>query len=460
MACGSSSRIKPRRRKPSHSGKRSANAQGQRPHGPPSFFPNHLNAVGAQLARFFHLGSADRLRYWLGTVGRFASVQVVMQALNAVTGFLILRQLTKADYALYTIVNTMQGTMSVLADAGIGVALSAVGGKVWQDRRRMGELVNTALRTRWRMAGVVGVVISPLLAWMLWRNGAGAGYGAALMAAVLVGLYFQLSQDVYIIVPRLHSQMQRVMRNNLFVALVRLALTAALLSVFFNACVAVAMAAVVAAYQNRKMAGLVGRVRRPRRPHQPLRPEAEIARKIRHLMPSAIFYCLEGQLLILLISFTGRSDHVADVGALGRLAVIFDLFGSLLVNLALPAFTRCHDPALLKKRYVQILGGYLCLGRGDDRLRRVRARARAVAARQEIRRAALRTDPHRRRRVHRPARRDHVVHERRPGLGPLQLGRNPHPPDVPGRPAHVHRHLHGARRAVLHDVLATLAPAL
>ena len=320
-----------------------------------------MNAVGAQLAKFFHLGSADRLRYWLGTLGRFASVQVVMQALNAVTGFLILRQFTKPDYALYTIVNTMQGTMSILADAGIGVALSAVGGKVWQDRRRLGELVNTALRTRWRMAGVVSVVISPLLGWMLWRNGAGLGYGAALMAVVLVGLYFQLSQDVYIIVPRLHSQMERVMRNNLCVALVRLAFTAAMLSIFFNALVAVAMAAAVAAYQNMKMAGWSAEHADPAAPANPS-DQKEIARKIRHLMPSAIFYCLEGQLLILLISLTGRSDHVADVGALGRLAVIFDLFSSLLVNLALPAFTRCHNPALLKKRYGQILGGYFCLG--------------------------------------------------------------------------------------------------
>ncbi len=320
-----------------------------------------MNAVGAQLARFFHLGSADRLRYWLGTIGRFASVQMVMQALNAVTGFLILRHLTKADYALYTIVNTMQGTMAVLADSGISVALSAIGGKVWQDRHRMGELVNTALRTRWRLAGGVGVLISPLLGWMLWHNGATPVYGTALLFAVLASLYFQLSQDVYIIVPRLNSRMEPVMRNSLAVAVVRLAATAALLALFFNALVAVAMAVVISAYQNRRMAGWSGECADPDAPTNPS-DQREIARKMRHLMPGAIFFCLQGQLLILLISFTGRSDHVADVGALGRLAVIFDLFGSLLVNLALPAFTRCHDPGLLKKRYAQIFIGYVCLG--------------------------------------------------------------------------------------------------
>ena len=320
-----------------------------------------MNAVGTQLAKFFHLGSADRLHYWLGTIGRFASVQVLMQALNAVTGFLILRHLTKADFALYTIVNTMQGTMSILADSGISVALSAIGGKVWQDHRRMGELVNTALRTRWRLAAVVGVLVSPLLGWMLWRNGATPAYGAALLLTVLVGLYFQLSQDVYVIVPRLNSGMERIMRNSLAVAVVRLAVTAALLAIFLNALLAAGLAVVIAAYQNVKIGGWA---REHADADAPVNPDdqREIARKVRHLLPNAVFFCLQGQLLILLVSLTGRNDHVADVGALGRLAVIFDLFGALLINLALPAFTRCQDPGLLKKRYLQIFAGYTLLG--------------------------------------------------------------------------------------------------
>ena len=320
-----------------------------------------MNAPAAQLSKFLHLGSAERLRYWLRTAGRFASVQVVLQFLNAVTGFLVVRHLAKADYALYTIINTMQGTMAVLADSGISVALSAVGGRVWQDRRRLGELVNTALRTRIRLAVVVGLLVSPLLAWMLWRNGAGPVYGAGLLAAVLVGLYFQLSVDVFIIVPRLHSQVERLQHNALLMSVLRLVLTAVFLSFFLNALLAAAIATVSAVFQNAQIA----RWARENAPADaPINPadQIEINRKIRHLLPNAVFYCLQGQLLILLISLTGRRDHVADVGALARLAVIFDVFGSLLVNLALPAFTRCHDPALLKRRYVQILGGYALLG--------------------------------------------------------------------------------------------------
>ena len=320
-----------------------------------------MNAVGIQIAKLLHLPSADRLRYWVGTVGRFSALQLVLQFLNAITGFLLVRHLTKGDYALYTIANTMQGTMGILADSGISVALSAIGGKIWQDSRRMGELVNTALRTRLRLAIVVGIVVSPMLAWMLWRNGASAPYNAALIAAVLVSLFFQLSLDVYVIVPRLHSQAERVQRGALVVTVLRLALTAAFLAIFLDALLAVAIATVASAVQNFQ----VGRWARENAPADaPINPDdqKEISRKIRHLLPNAIFYCLQGQLLILLISFTGRRDHVAEVGALGRLAVLFDVFGSILVSLVLPAFSRCQDPAMLKRRYLQIFCGYVLLG--------------------------------------------------------------------------------------------------
>lgn len=68
--------------------------------------------------------------------------------------------------------------------------------------------------------------------------------------------------------------------------------------------------------------------------------------------------------MIVLVSFAGRRDQVADVGALGRLAIIFDVVGSILVGLVLPAFTRCQDAVMLKRRYLQIAGGYALIVAG------------------------------------------------------------------------------------------------
>jgi hypothetical protein len=78
---------------------------------------------------------------------------------------------------------------------------------------------------------------------------------------------------------------------------------------------------------------------------------------MKHLAANAIFYCLQGQITIFLISFfAGRASAVAEVGALGRLAMVFSVLSNLLTNVFAPAFARCHDPRKLRRLYFGIVG--------------------------------------------------------------------------------------------------------
>ena len=56
-------------------------------------------------------------------VGNFAVVQAVVQMIGFLSGILLVRTLEQRDYAYFTIANTMQGTLNVLADIGISVGL-------------------------------------------------------------------------------------------------------------------------------------------------------------------------------------------------------------------------------------------------------------------------------------------------------------------------------------------------
>ena len=69
-------------------------------------------------------------------LGRFVSIQVVIQGLGFASGILIVRSLSKQDYAWYTVANMLASTMTLLADSGISAALSSLGGTVWQDDAR------------------------------------------------------------------------------------------------------------------------------------------------------------------------------------------------------------------------------------------------------------------------------------------------------------------------------------
>jgi hypothetical protein len=79
---------------------------------------------------------------------------------------------------------------------------------------------------------------------------------------------------------------------------------------------------------------------------------------IRKLAANAVFYCLQGQITVFLISFFARrTSSVAEVGALGRLAMIFAVLSNLLTNVFVPAFARCQSARKLRWLYAAIIGG-------------------------------------------------------------------------------------------------------
>src|SRR5947208_11624449 len=118
-------------------------------------------------------------------VGSFVTVQVIVQLIGFLSGILLIRMLEQGEYAFFTIANTMQGTLNLLADVGISVGLVSIGGRVWQDRRRFSELISTALYVRHRLALVGVIAVSPALYFMLARNGASLTYTLLLIVIVL-----------------------------------------------------------------------------------------------------------------------------------------------------------------------------------------------------------------------------------------------------------------------------------
>jgi O-antigen/teichoic acid export membrane protein len=288
------------------------------------------------------------------TLGKFVSVQAVVQVLGFASGLLLVRSLTQKEYAYFTIANGMQATMSILADSGIGIGLSSIGGKVWQDRRRFGELIHTALRLRQYLAAIAVVVVAPLLMWLLISNGATKPYAAVITLAVLLALNYQLLTGVLGIVPRLHSQVDRLQKLDALASVSRLALLVGAYFIFLDAAVAIfiGIAGVVAqhiflkrwAADNIELQAPINR-----------EDKAAMLGIVKHQAPNAVFYCLQGQLTVWLISIFGNTQSIAEIGALGRLGMIFAILSSVMSGIILPGFARCQSPALLRRRYLQIL---------------------------------------------------------------------------------------------------------
>jgi O-antigen/teichoic acid export membrane protein len=297
------------------------------------------------------------------TLSKFVSVQAVVQILGFASGLLLVRSLTQKEYAFFTIANSMQATMSILADSGIGIGLSSIGGKVWQDRQRFGELINTALRLRRSLAAIAVMIVAPLLMWLLINNGASKSYAAVITLAVLIALNYQLLVGVLDVVPRLHSQINRLQKLDAMLAASRFVLLASAYLIFLNAAVAIfaSIVGIIAQYIFVKRWAADNIVL-----HTPVnrQDKATILGIIKHQAPNGVFYCLQGQLTVWLISIFGNTQNIAEIGALGRLGMIFAVISAVMTGIVLPGFARLQSPALLRKRYFQIVGGFLILGAG------------------------------------------------------------------------------------------------
>ncbi|MGH8100593.1 MAG: polysaccharide biosynthesis protein, partial [Chthoniobacterales bacterium] len=234
-------------------------------------------------------------------VGKFAVVQAIVQIIGFGSGIILVRTLAQREYAYFTIANTMQGTVNLLADIGISVGLTSIGGRVWQDRRRFGQLINAALNFRKKLGALAIVIVTPFLYFLLARNGASIAYAAILIALLLAGSLVQLSQGVLSVVPRLHSDINRIQTIDLTGAIVRFAVLLGLAFIFLNAALAVAVASATLCLQYTMLrsyaAGVIDLNASPN-----AEDRQEIVRLTKHLAPNAIFYCLQGQITVFLIS--------------------------------------------------------------------------------------------------------------------------------------------------------------
>jgi O-antigen/teichoic acid export membrane protein len=290
-------------------------------------------------------------------VGRFASVQVLVQLIGFAIGILLVRVLEQREYALFTIANTMQGTINVLADIGISIGLVSIGGRVWQDDHRFGQLISTGLKLRRTLGAAAILVVAPLLYCMLVKNGASILYAVLLIGAVLGGLLVQLSLGVLEVVPRLRSDIRQIQKIDFTGTLARLAVLGGLALFFLNAGVAVLVGSGALLLQylilRRYAVGIIDL-----HAEENAEDRKAMIGFIRSQAANAVFFCLQGQVTVFLITFFGRqAASVAEVGALGRLAVIFVVMGNLLTNIFAPAFARCQEPRQLRWIYAGILGG-------------------------------------------------------------------------------------------------------
>ena len=297
----------------------------------------------------------SRFVRWVLVVAEFGAVQVAVQIFTALAGLLIVRSLAKPEYALFAIANSMQTTCNLLADRGIGIGLRSIGGQVWNDRRRFGQLLTTALSLRRRFAVISLVICLPVTAWMLWRNGAEPLQTIGFCVALILSSLGGLGCSVWNISPQLHGEYRRIQNLDLGNGALRLTLVSTLAVTRLTALLATLVGVLGNWFQSFYL-------RRWASERADLTVTSTLAdqRELRSIsakwLPNVIFFSVHGQLTLLILTLFGSVDQVANLTALGRLAILLTVVSQVYSQVLTPRFTRCQESARLRHLYVTLVG--------------------------------------------------------------------------------------------------------
>ena len=306
----------------------------------------------------------NRFGEWVKLIAITGSAQVIVQAISFLGGILVIRLLPTHEYALYTIANTMLGTMMILADGGIAAGVMSQGGKVWQDRKKLGIVLVTGMQLRKKFAVFSLVVAIPALFYLLHKHNV-SWLMASLIALSLIPAFFtSLSGILLQTAPKLQQDIAPLQKIQILSNAGRLALLGLILFIYPIAAVAIACAGGSQIWSNWRLRKISNRYADSSQSADP-KVRAEILSMVKRIMPGDIYYCISGQITIWLISIFGSTEAVAQVGALGRLAMILNIVSVVLYTLIVPRFARLPDNRnLLIKRFFQIEAALILLSAG------------------------------------------------------------------------------------------------
>ena len=304
------------------------------------------------------LGKAryKKILEWGRLLAITGGAQAIVQAIGLISGILVIRTLSTDQYALYILANTMLGTMILLADGGITTGVMSQGGKVWQDRAQLGSVMVTGMHLRKKFAIVSSLISIPILAILLTQHGANWIEVILIIISIIPAFFAALSGSLLEIAPKLNQDIQELQKIQVITNIGRFLLLVLTLLVFPFAFIAILASGLPQIWSNKRLTRLSSEyVDR----NQSISPKvrSEILSVVKKIIPGAIYFCLSGQITIWLVSMFGSTKAIAQVGALGRLAMVLNLFLVILSTLIIPRFARVIGSSrIVLRRFFQIQG--------------------------------------------------------------------------------------------------------
>lgn len=297
----------------------------------------------------------DTIINWGKLISVTGGAQIVVQVVGFLSGIMIIRLLSVEEYAYYTLANTMLGAMTILSDGGISTGVMAEGGKVWQDKEKLGRVLVTGLNMRKRFGIISLIVSSPILFYLLIHNGASWTISLLITISVIPAFFATLSDSLLEIPLKLNQSIFPLQKNQITVSIGRLLLVASTIFIFPFAYFSILGGGIARIYGNFKLKKITN-VFADVSQIEDLDAKNEISIIVKRSLPGLVYYCFSGQISTWIISISGTAASLAEIGALGRISSVLNLLMVIFTTLIVPRFARIQDqPQKLLKYYSTII---------------------------------------------------------------------------------------------------------
>ena len=294
-----------------------------------------------------HTFIAPKLR----AVTHFLLAQGLTMAGNLIYGFLCLRMLNITDYAMYSVMFGFMGTLTVLLNAGVSNTLAPLVGEQVYNLSLIADYTASIRKIALKLYLIVTPPGMIVFAILTKRQKWGWAVIVQMIIALGVAAWFARVSASYSAVLLLLRDRTRYYRIQIVGCLGSLALLILcdrihLLNIYTAIALNVAQITYYAIAYYRRATELL--VVKGQSSHS---KQKAIIRLSLPNLPSIVFYAVQGQISVLLITAFGKnSSSIAGIGALGRLGQLFVLFAQMNPVLIEPFFAKL-SAARLKRLY-------------------------------------------------------------------------------------------------------------
>lgn len=279
---------------------------------------------------------------WGKLISITGGAQVLIQIISFGCGIFIIRNFSIAEYAIYTLANTMLGAMNILADGGIVSGVIAEGGKVWQDKDKLGSVITTGMNLRKKFAIGSVVISGSVLVYLLIHNNATWYYALLILLSLIPVFYANLSDSLLEVAPKLHQDIKPLQKNQLAANFGRFILTIpSVLFIPFTpvAIIATGIPRIIANFKLKKISDKFA---------SPSQKESDSVQKnimqmVKRILPGDVYNIFSTNITVWILSILGATSSIAQVGALFRIGAILSLFTIIFNTIIVPRYSRLQE---------------------------------------------------------------------------------------------------------------------